>query len=450
MSTGDAGGPSAPTDREVWRWLGTGAVLLVLVFFLWTLRELLNPFLLFWALVGVLIPFRRTRAFWPVVGTAAALTGVWLLRETGFLLAPFVLAFVLAYILNPAVGFVARGRVSRSAAIALLCLPFLGAGALAVVFGVPWVGAQVAEVSERAPAFLRQAADWVEGMGDRVAALDLPFVDGTRVAAFVRDLDADTVVAFLQEHREVLVERVWEGVLGLGQGVLSVATVVGYVVLTPVLTFYLLRDYDRLLARMEELAPEGRGDALVEGVREYDRLLSAYLRGQVTVSVLVGAMTALGLWIAGIPYALLLGIIVAVFNVVPYLGVVLSLIPALVIAVTTGDPLVSLVKVAVVYTVAQSIESAVFSPRIVGESTGLHPVWILLALAVGGFFFGFVGLLLAVPGAVAVRLLAGRLLERYRETGRLGGAMPAAEPAGGAGAMAGSVAQRSGESGIGS
>lgn len=419
-----SGEPASTWGLEPWRWVQAGAVLLVLVFFLWALRDLLNPFLLFWALVGVMVPLRRTRAFWPVVGTAAALTGIWLLRETGFLLAPFVLAFVLAYILDPAVGFLARGRMSRSVAIALLCLPFLAAGALAVGFGVPWVAAQVADASERAPDFLRQAADWFEGLGDRVAALDIPFVDSAVIADAIRNLDADTVVDFLQDNREAVQDRVWEGVLGLGQGVLSVAAVVGYVVLTPVLTFYLLRDYNHILSRLKDLAPEGRADALVQGVRQYDRLLAAYLRGQVTVSVLVGAMTALGLWITQIPYALLLGVIVAVFNVVPYLGVILSLIPALIIAATTGDPLISLLKVGVVYTVAQSVESAVLSPRIVGESTGLHPVWVLLALATGGFFFGFVGLLLAVPGAVGVSLLVGRFVERYRASvqGGLAGA----------------------------
>ena len=120
--------------------------------------------------------------------------------------------------------------------------------------------------------------------------------------------------------------------------------------------------------------------------------------------------------IVGFPYAFVLGVTVAVLGVVPYLGVVVSLIPAVILALVSEDIGMSLLKVGVVYGVAQGLESAVLSPRIVGESVGLHPVWILLALSLGGFFFGFVGLLIGVPLAVAVKLLLVRTLERYRDS----------------------------------
>jgi len=160
--------------------------------------------------------------------------------------------------------------------------------------------------------------------------------------------------------------------------------------------------------------PEDSRRTVLSLAREYDDLLSRYLRGQVTVALSVGAITGVGLWIAQFPYAFLLGAIVAVFSVVPYLGLVLSLIPALIIALMTAPVVTSLLKVAVVYGAAQALEGAVISPRIVGESVGLHPVWVVLALAVGGFFFGFVGLLIAVPVAVGIKLLVLEGLERYR------------------------------------
>jgi predicted PurR-regulated permease PerM len=186
------------------------------------------------------------------------------------------------------------------------------------------------------------------------------------------------------------------------------------VVLTPVLSFYLLRDWDHLVARLGDLVPRGRREAVFGFAREYDDLLARYLRGQVLVALTVGSITTLGFWLTGFPYALLMGVLVAVFGIVPYLGLALSLLPALIIAFTSGDVALSLLKVAGVFAVAQGLEGAVISPRIVGDSVGLHPVWVVLALAVGGFYFGFAGLLLGVPGAVGVKLLVVRAIARYR------------------------------------
>jgi predicted PurR-regulated permease PerM len=128
----------------------------------------------------------------------------------------------------------------------------------------------------------------------------------------------------------------------------------------------------------------------------------------------MGLITGAGLALLSFPHAGMLGLLVAVFNVVPYLGLVLSLVPALFLALVSGSVGTSLLKVAVVYGAAQVLEGAVISPRVVGDSVGLHPVWVLLALAVGGFYFGFVGLLISVPAAVGVKLLAVRGVARYR------------------------------------
>ncbi|HSR41486.1 MAG TPA: AI-2E family transporter, partial [Longimicrobiales bacterium] len=173
---------------------------------------------------------------------------------------------------------------------------------------------------------------------------------------------------------------------------------------------------------IRELIPRERRDAVVSFISSYDDLLSRYLRGQITVALIVGTITGLGLWIARFPYAFLIGAVVAVFSVVPYLGLLLSLIPAVIVALLSGDVLASLAKVAVVYGIAQGLEGSLISPKIVGDSVGLHPVWVVLALAVGGFFFGFVGLLIAVPVAVGVKLAVVRGLERYESSELYGGA----------------------------
>ncbi|MEJ2503045.1 MAG: AI-2E family transporter, partial [Gemmatimonadota bacterium] len=149
---------------------------------------------------------------------------------------------------------------------------------------------------------------------------------------------------------------------------------------------------------------------------EYDRLLSRYLRGQVMAAAVVGVLTWLGLWASGFPHAALVGAVAGVFNLVPYLGLIVSLIPAVIIALVSGAFLVNMAKVAVVFLIVQFLDGNVIGPRIVGESVGLHPVWVILAIAVSGFLFGFVGLLLALPGAILVKLLLEAALTRYRES----------------------------------
>ena len=401
-----------PSDLSVWRVLQAVAALLVLGLFLVSVQGLLNPFVLFWVLVVVLLPFRGVPGHGQLVLVAAILTLYWLLATMGFLLAPFVLGFILAYVLDPLVdGLEARG-LGRSAAIVVLAMPVVASGALAVLYGIPALIGQMDQLIQAAPDLLQRIGGWLGGLRERILLSDLPGLDEDALPD-LRTLDPARVVSFLQEQRERLASAAWEGVLGLGRGLGSAATLIGYVVLTPVLTFYLLRDYDRIIARMRALIPRSREAAVVEFSRDYDRLLSSYLRGQLSVALILGVMTGVLLFVVRFPYAFLLGALVGVLALIPFLGLVLSIIPAVIIALVSGNVVTSLIKVAAVFGSTQILEGTFISPRIVGESVGLHPVWVVLALSVGGFFFGFVGLLVGVPAAVGVKLLVTRGLESY-------------------------------------
>ena len=401
-------------NETSWRWVETAAVVLVFGFFLFATRAILNPvllFLLFWA---VLVPYRGREGHGALLGVVALITVVWLLSTTGTLLAPFVLAAVLAYVLDPLVDWMQARRVPRFAAILLLTLPALGILALLLLVAVPAAARQLAGILSELPVFLGRLADWIETPPAGLLTLDIPLVDEDALLARLRAVDTDTVVGFIEARRADLGSWVWDGVLGLGRGIGSVFTVLGYVALTPVLVFYLLRDWDGITRALGELVPADRREAVLTVAREADDLIARYLRGQLTVAAVIGLITGVGLWIVGFPYAATLGLVVAVFSVVPYLGLILSLIPAVIIALVSGSIALSLLKVAAVYGAAQILEGTVVSPRIVGESVGLHPVWVVLALALGGYFFGFVGLLIGVPLAAIGKLLIVRGLARYR------------------------------------
>ena len=146
------------------------------------------------------------------------------------------------------------------------------------------------------------------------------------------------------------------------------------------------------------------------------RMVLRGMRSNFRLHTIMLASTVVGLAIVGFPYAATLGLVVGIFSVVPYLGLVISLLPAIFIALVSGSVLTSLLKVAGVYGVAQLLDGTLITPRIVGESVGIHPVWVVLALSLGGFLFGFVGLLIAVPVAAVIKLLIMRGLERYEES----------------------------------
>jgi predicted PurR-regulated permease PerM len=414
-------------QNGAWQVVETSAVILVLAFFLFATRSILNPLFLFLLLWAVLLPFRGKEGHSALLATAGLITVVWLLSTTGALLAPFVLSMVLAYALDPLVDRLQKRRVPRGLAIAILALPALAVVAALFLLVLPAAFRQLGEVASDVPLFFQRLAAWIEVSRARLLSIDLPLIDEEALLQRLRDVDSAAVVAFLQEREKDLGAWVWSSVLGLGRGLGSVFTVLGYVALMPVLTFYLLRDWDGVTATFARLLPEKSQAGFVTFALDCDNLISRYLRGQVMVAIALGLITGVGLWVTRFPYAGTLGLIVGIFSVVPYLGIVLSLIPAVFIALVSGSVGVSLLKVGIVYGGAQLLEGTLISPRVVGDSVGLHPVWVVLALSLGGFFFGFVGLLIGVPAAAVTKLVVVHALERYRASDLYRGSVPGTE-----------------------
>ena len=423
--------PQSPADSFNWRTLHGVVVLLVLGGFLYSVRGILNPFLLFLLLLFVISPYQGTRHHLLIVSSTAVLTFIWMLSTTGFLLAPFILALVLAYIQHPVVDKlegrrIGRFRISRALAVGLLALPALGVLLLVIFVAIPAISGEIADFIRSTPAFVQSFTARLDAWERQLQTRDIPGLDEQAVIAQLRAIQPEAVMAWLQQRQSAIAAGVWRGVLGVGKGVGAVLTLLSYVFLTPIITFYLLRDWGTFEQRMAALVPGPHKERVLGFAREYDRLLAGYLRGQLIAAAIVGVLTWLGFWILGFPYALLLGVIAGVFNVIPYMGLVASAIPALVIAMFTPSPLASLGKIAIVFAVVQILDGSVVGPKIVGEAVGLHPVWVILALAVFGFFFGFVGLLIAVPLAVLVKLCLLYALNRYRASRLFLGERPVA------------------------
>lgn len=401
------------------RWLYAAVVLAAAGLLVHSVAPVLSPVVIYLLLLLLVSPYRGTREHVLVTTAATALLVLWLLNALGSILAPFLVAFALAYILDPAADALERRGVPRGVAVAILVVPVLAGVGLGLAFGLPALGRQAGDLVEQVPAALARIAAWLERT--RMKLFELPFIPDRTVASL--RLDEARVAAFIQAQQQEILQRAWSAVLGVGRGFTFVLTLLGYLVLTPVVAIYLLRDFNRITSRAGSLLPARRREWWLGLAREYDHLLGRFLRGQVLAALIVGVLTWIGLLVLGFPYSGLVGAVAGVFNLVPYLGLIVSIVPVLVIALLSGSFLGSLLKAGIVFFVVQLIDSTVTGPRIVGGSVGLHPVWVMLALAVGSYFFGFVGLLLAMPAAVLLKLVVREALQRMDKR-----APPPAEP----------------------
>jgi predicted PurR-regulated permease PerM len=411
-----------------WRVIYGAIILLVAGMLLYSTRTVLSPLVVYVLFLILLAPYSGTRRHLLVLMASTMLLFLWLIATIGGLLAPFVLAMALAYILNPAVDFLERKRLPRAAGIAILALPVLTIVAVGIIFGVPALIGQVQALVEQVPAALERSTAWFDGLRQRLMRTNLPFIEEDQLFRQLQLLDEEKVAAYIQERQAAIIQSGWGAVLGVGRGVGIALGILGYVVLTPVLTVYLLRDFPTLKRRMIAFMPEKKRPSWIAFLEEFDGLLSRFLRGQLLAAAIVGVLTWLGLLIAGFPYSGLVGAVAGVFNVVPYLGLIVSVIPVLIIAVLSGSFVALIIKAGIVFAIVQAIDGSVTGPRIVGESVGLHPVWVILALALGSFFFGFVGLLLAMPVAVLIKLVVRESSTRYRKSRVFRGTMAADDP----------------------
>jgi predicted PurR-regulated permease PerM len=386
---------------------------LLYILLLVSVREILAPPVVLPLALLALWPLRARPGMQAAMGVAVALTVIWGLKLYGGLLGPFLLALAVAYLFAPLVGRLERRGVGRGLAIGLVALPpLLGVVLLAALAG-PQLWNQAATLVNALPRFATTLIDFLSGLRGRIESL--AFLTAAQ-RTWVHDLNAEELAGLLQQNADAILSEFAQWGLAFLRQLGTIVGFLGYVVVTPVVAFYLLRDWQPLLTFLEQLIPPSRRPTLVAFLDEYDRSLGRFFRGQLTEASLVGVLTGIGLAVLGVPSALLLGVIAGLCNVIPYIGLAISIVPALVVALTMDPPLSGLLRVGGVFLVVQFIDGSVTGPRIVGGSVGLHPVVIMLALAFGGAVLGFAGLLLAIPLAVLVKMLGVRLLERYRRS----------------------------------
>ncbi len=335
------------------------------------------------------------------------LVGVGIVAGAGvfvYLLAPILMPFLVgalfAYLGQPLVARLTRRRLPRVVAVLAVFALFIAAIAALLVFLVPTVQHQIAGFTQRLPRYL----DWLQHEA-------LPWLETYTGAELA--LDMETLRQMLAAHWQEMGGWLKASVAYVMQSGLRLVGWLVSLVLIPVVTFYLLLDWDRLLARIAALFPAARQPRLRQLALETDAVLGGFLRGQFSVMLALAAFYSAGLWLVGLDLALPIGISAGLLSFVPYLGFLTGLVSAAIGAWVQFQDAHLLLWVAVLFGAGQALEGLVLTPRLVGERTGLHPVAVIFAVMAGGQLFGFTGVLLALPAAAVLKVWLRHLHEYY-------------------------------------
>ncbi|MFE0015763.1 AI-2E family transporter [Mesorhizobium sp. NPDC059054] len=344
--------------------------------------------------------FRRQLRFW-LIGAVILIGFLYLFSD---ILLPFVAGMVLAYFLDPVADRLERFGLSRVMATVVILIAFIVVLVLAFVILVPVLASQMAGFAEKLPEYL------------------------TRLQALVTNFDP----TWLEQRFGVSAASLKDGlnsVLSSGLGLvttvfqslwnsgMALVSVVSLFVVTPVVAFYMLLDWDRMVATVDSWVPRDHVETVRQISADINTATAGFVRGQGTLCLVLGAMYAVGLTLTGLNFGILIGLFAGLISFIPYVGSLTGLVLAIGVAIVQFWPdWTMIVAVAAVFFIGQFIEGNILSPKLVGKSVGLHPVWLMFALFAFGALFGFVGLLIAVPAAAAVAVLVRFAISRYLES----------------------------------
>ena len=341
--------------------------------------------------------------FWVAVA-AGFLLFIWLLND---ILLPFVVGIVVAYFLDPIVARLQRLGMSRTWATTAVTV-------LAVLITVGVAMAIVPPLFGQLQALIINMPDYTVKLAARV----LPLIDPLREKLDLPKLSLQELQAEVAQRAGQLLAVLGAVAGQVAQRGIALVNLLALLFLTPVVTFYLLRDWVKVVDALDDALPLDHADTIRKLAHQSNEAIAGYVRGQALVCITLGSIYAIGLSVVGLQFGLVIGLIAGAISFIPFVGTFVGAVMALGMALVQFPPeWMGVVKVAGVFLVGQMLEGNVLSPKLVGDRVGLHPVWIMFALLAGGSLFGFVGVLLAVPTAAVIGVIVRHLLSRYRESG---------------------------------
>jgi predicted PurR-regulated permease PerM len=330
---------------------------------------------------------------WAFVGLAVAIAILgWVGAQISIVFPPLVLAGMIVFLLNPIVTWMQGHGVHRAAGAGIAYLGFFAFVTLLVVLAVPAIQDQAQEFGDHWPEVRSNIEHWVD---ERAAQLEgTPF-----------EFDREEIVDRFTQNTEIDVGEAVGRATEIGFQILEILLIF---IIAPILAFYMLIDLPHLRRVAEGLIPEEAREDVVLVARRVNHAVGGFFRGQLVVAFIVGVLSSVGLWLIDLPFWLIIGMVAGFFNLVPLIGPWVGGVPAVLIALTTREPITA-VWAALVLLVVQQIDNHFISPVVMSRAVKLHPVVVMVVLLLGGSLFGFFGLLVAVPATAVLKIVFGHL-----------------------------------------
>ncbi len=387
-----------------------GAFLLLLVL-IYTIQSIVTPFLVLGAILYLVYPMRGYKLARSIMWLSIILFSIWFVHTISEILAPFVVALLFAYVLDPVVDLFEGWKVPRWVSSLVLILLLIGGVALILFFVVPIAVAQFEGVLDNVSKLVGDFRNWLWD-SNTMHVLERYGISADELKS--------TLASSLTPRIEDVLKGLLQSILGVVTSVSKVVTQIFYVFLVPFLTFYLLTDFPKIAHRFRMLFPKRIRDQVADYMERSDDLIGHYLRGALTVALLQGIIISVLFSVMDIKYALLLGLLAAILDLIPYFGLLTIMVLSVIVASFSEPPIIPKVVFAIGSIGFLHLAEIVFlSPKLVGGRVGLHPLLIILSLLVFAYFLGFIGLVVAVPVTALILLFV-----RDWEARRRGGITP--------------------------
>ncbi|TCL70269.1 AI-2E family transporter [Rhizobium sp. BK251] len=351
---------------------------------------------------------KRQAVFW----LAVLLFCIIFLYVFSAILLPFVAGMAVAYFLDPVADWLERRGLSRLMATIVILIAFVVVFALALVILIPILITQFNDFAGRLPGYITQLQEFIANSQN----------------VFLPEWAKSQLDTIRNNFSSILTEGV--GFIGslfaqLWNSGKAIVDVISLLIVTPVVAFYILLDWDRMIAKVDAWVPRDYVQTVRQIAREMDQAIAGFIRGQGSLCIILGVYYGVGLSLVGLNFGLLIGLFAGMISFIPYVGSMVGLVLAIGVASVQFWPDYGwIVLVAGVFFSGQFLEGNILQPKLVGSSVGLHPVWLMFALFAFGALFGFVGLLIAVPAAAAVGVLVRFALSRYLQSDLYHGRSP--------------------------
>lgn len=325
---------------------------------------------------------------------------VYVLRSV---LLPFVAGIIIGYLLDPWATKFEKMGLSRTCAtiLVMLLVVLIMIPALILLFGL---------IDEQLGQFLRALPNYLTSFSRKIEPLILKLQDD------IPGLQPEKIREYIRGNLGNGLKLLGNVARRLVSNGFALINILSLLLITPIVAFYMLRDWDTFVGKVDSLLPKLYKRSIEKQAREIDTILAAFIRGQLSVCVILGTFYAVGLYIVGLDLGLLVGFLAGILSFIPYVGTISGFVISIAIAFAQFDSMMPVFQVIAVFAVGQFFEGNFLTPKLVGDSVGLHPVWVMFALLAGGVLLGFLGLMIAVPVAAIIGVIVRHAIENYKES----------------------------------